>query len=140
MLSRRNYTASETISTSNETEILTFLIESISSLLTGFAFPPEKLEEQLASGVYELGSNAWSAAHVSLGEQRVLRLTKKRVETLLSMAEGGVDEAQAHCAKCKQASSQLMRCGRCSKVMYCGRACQVAHYKEHKGLCRAQVA
>jgi hypothetical protein len=135
MKSRGNDAAFEKISNSNETEILGFLIESISSLLAGYESQLEKLEKQLADGIYAPGSNAWSAAHVSLGEQQVLRLTKRRAEALLAAVESGNE-----CAKCKTVSTQLMRCGRCSKVKYCGRACQVAHYKEHKKFCQAAVA
>ncbi len=31
-------------------------------------------------------------------------------------------------------------CGRCKAVSYCGRTCQVAHYKEHKAICRATAS
>ncbi|PVH92648.1 RuBisCo LSMT C-terminal, substrate-binding domain-containing protein [Periconia macrospinosa] len=135
--------AFEKISDSNEMEVLRFLIESISGLLDSFGTQLEKLEEQLAEGFYTPEENAWLAAHVSLGEQRVLRLTRKTAEDLLAMVESGSGNkrgllsASAQCAKCKKVSAQLMRCGRCNEVMYCGRACQVAHYKEHKAICRA---
>jgi hypothetical protein len=129
--------AVEKISDSNEVQVLRFLVESISSLLDGFGTQLEKLEEQLAEGFYSTGGNAWSAAHVSLGEQRVLRLTRKTAEDLLAAVESGSGNGRAQCAKCENVAVQLMRCGRCNKVMYCGRACQIAHYKEHKAMCRA---
>jgi len=138
--------AVEKISDSNELEVLRFLVESISDLLDGFGTQLEKLEEQLAEGFYSPGGNKWSAAHVSLGEQRVLRLTRKITEDLLAKVESGSGNqrsmlpAPPQCAKCERASVQLMRCGRCNKVMYCGRACQVAHYKEHKPICRATAS
>ena len=136
--------AFEKISDSNEVEVLEFLVESISTLLDGFALQLEKLEEQLAGGFYTPAGNAWMAAHVSLGEQRVLRLTRKTAEASLAAAESGdkrgLSSTPAQCAKCKKALAQLMRCGRCNEVMYCGRACQVAHYKEHKANCRATAA
>ncbi|KAK0111267.1 hypothetical protein ONS95_001639 [Cadophora gregata] len=138
--------AVEKISDSNEVEVLQFLVESISDLLDGFGIQLEKLEEQLAEGFYSPGGNAWSAAHVSLGEQRVLRLTRKTAEDLLAAVETGsgnkrgLSSTPAQCAKCKEASVQLMLCGRCNKVSYCGRACQVAHFKEHKAICRATAA
>lgn len=127
-------------------EILQFLVESITSLLDGFGTQLEKLEEQLAEGFYSPGGNTWSAAHVSLGEQRVLRLTRKTAEDLLAAVESGSGNgsgllsAPAQCANCENVSVQLMQCGRCNKVMYCGRTCQVAHYKEHKAMCRATSA
>lgn len=138
--------AVEKISDSNEAEILQFLVESITSLLDGFGTQLEKLEEQLAEGFYSPGGNTWSAAHVSLGEQRVLRLTRKTAEDLLAAVESGSGNgrgllsAPAQCANCENVSVQLMQCGRCNKVMYCGRTCQVAHYKEHKAMCRATSA
>jgi hypothetical protein len=134
MMSHPSDAASEKISDSNEVEVLRSLVESISSLLDGFVTQLEKLEEQLANDFYTPAGNAWSAAHVSLGEQRVLRLTKKTAEDLLAAVESGSGN---QCAKCKKVSVQLMRCGRCNEVVYCGRACQVAHYKEHKAICRA---
>ncbi|KAK1246389.1 hypothetical protein MKX08_000191 [Trichoderma sp. CBMAI-0020] len=70
----------EKISNSKEVEILQFLVESISALLDGFNTPFEKLQEQLAKGVYPLGGNAWAAAHVSLGEQRESSVFHKRLE------------------------------------------------------------
>ncbi|KAH0490858.1 hypothetical protein TgHK011_002309 [Trichoderma gracile] len=68
----------EKISDSNEVEILRFLEDSISSLLDCFATPLERLEEQLAEGVYPVGGNAWAAAHrkqipVRSSEMRKLR-------------------------------------------------------------------
>ncbi|KAF2001546.1 SET domain-containing protein [Amniculicola lignicola CBS 123094] len=136
----------EKISDSNEMEVLRFLIESISGILDGFGTQLEKLEEQLSEGFYSPDRNAWLAAHVSLGEQRVLRLTRETAEGLLAEVESGSGNkrglwsAPAQCAKCKKVSVQLMRCGRCNAVMYCGRACQVAHYREHKAMCRATAS
>jgi hypothetical protein len=138
--------AFEKISDSNEVEVLRFLVESISSLLDGFGTQLEKLEEQFAEGFFTPEGNAWSAAHVSLGEQRVLRLTRKTAEDLLAAVERGSGNNRgllstpAQCAKCKKGSMHLMRCGRCNEVIYRGRACQVAHFKEHKANCRATAA
>jgi Rubisco LSMT substrate-binding/MYND finger len=138
--------ADEKISDSNEVEVLRFLVESICGLLDSFGTQLEKLEEQLAEGVYSSGGNAWAAAHVSLGEQLVLRSARKRAEDLLAAVESGSGNrsgsmsARAQCANCKKASVQLMLCGRCNAVMYCGRTCQVAHYKEHKAICRATAS
>lgn len=138
--------ALEKISDSNEVEVLQFLVESISTLLDGFALQLEELEEQLAKGFYTPAGNAWLAAHVSLGEQRVLRLTRKTAEASLAAAESrngdkkGLLSTPAQCAKCKRVLAQPMQCGRCNEVRYCGRACQVAHYKEHKADCLATAA
>lgn len=143
---QQSHATDEKISDSNEVEVLRALVESFCYLLDSFGTQLEKLEEQLAEGVYSPGGNAWSAAHVSLGEQRVLRLARKRAEDLLSAVESGSSNGRgspsgpARCAKCEKASAQLMLCGRCKTVAYCGRACQVAHYKEHKARCRAPAS
>ncbi len=138
--------ACEKISDSNEVEVLRFLVESICGLLDSFGTQLEKLEEQLAEGVYSSGGNAWAAAHVSLGEQRVLRLARKRAEDMLAAVESGNGNvrgalsAPARCANCEKDSVHLMTCGRCKAVMYCGRTCQVAHYKEHKAKCKSTAS
>jgi MYND finger/Rubisco LSMT substrate-binding len=139
---QQKYPADEKISDSNEVEILQFLIESIYHHLENFGTQLEKLEEQLADGFYSSGGNAWAAAQVSLGEQKVLRLAKKSAEDLLAAVESGRGSrralsATAQCANCKKVSEQLKLCARCNAVMYCGRTCQVAHYKEHKATCLA---
>ena len=137
--------ADEKISDSNEVAVLRFLIESIGHQLESFGTQLEGLEEQLADGVYSSGGNAWAAAHVSLGEQQVLRLAKTSAEDLLAAVERGSGSrrallsAPAQCANCKKVSMHLMLCARCKAVMYCGRTCQVAHYKEHKATCRAII-
>lgn len=142
----RRLDASERISHSNEVEVLRSLVESLGSLLDSFGTPLEKLEKQLAEGVYSSGGNAWAAAHVSVGEQRVLRLARKKAQELLAAAESGSGSGSsslsvpAQCANCGRASVPLMLCGRCQRVMYCGRPCQVAHYKEHKAICLATAS
>ncbi|KAJ8132753.1 hypothetical protein O1611_g870 [Lasiodiplodia mahajangana] len=147
IVSRRQTDATdEKFSDSNEIEILSFLIGSFSRLLNGFGTQPGELEEQLAEGVYPSGGNAWAAAHVSLGEQQVLRLAKRRAEDLLAVVEWGGSSTDyslpppENCANCGKPSAQLMLCGRCKAVAYCGRECQVAHYKDHKAKCRAKAS
>lgn len=142
---RGNSASFDKISHSNEVEILSFLVESVSSLIDTFEPQLEKLESQLAEDFYPSGGNAWAAAHVSLGEQRVLRLTRKSAEELLASENGSSLAKSAsstinQCANCGNSISSLMRCGRCNETLYCGRTCQVAHYKEHKAICRATVA
>jgi len=132
----------EKISDANEVEVMQFLVESFCGLLGSFGTQLEKLEVQLAEGVYSSGGNAWAAAHVSLGEQRVLRLARKKAEDLLAAVGSengngrGSLSAPARCANCGKVSVPLMLCGRCKAIRYCGRACQVAHFSEHKGICR----
>ncbi|KAL6807578.1 SET domain-containing protein [Trichoderma sp. SZMC 28013] len=134
---------SERISDTKEVEVLQFVAESIGSLLNSFGTPLEKLQGNLAEGVYPSGGNAWAAAHASVGEQRVLRLARKRAEELLKAVKSGNGIKRAlplpldRCANCGKGSMPLMLCGRCKGVAYCGRTCQVAHYKQHKAVCRA---
>ncbi|KAL6795151.1 SET domain-containing protein [Trichoderma sp. SZMC 28012] len=135
----------EKISDAKEVEVLQFVAESIGSLLDGFGTRLEKLQENLAEGVYPPGGNAWAAAHVSLGEQRVLRLARKRAEELLAAVRSGngierpLSLPLHWCANCGKDHVPLRLCGRCKGVMYCGRACQVAHFKQHKEICRATI-
>lgn len=129
------------INESNEVEVLQFLVDSFSGLLENFGIRLELLQERLAAGFYPLGENAWAAAHVSLGEQRVLSLAKKTAEDMLAAAASGRGERRepsslARCANCDKVSGPFMLCGRCRAVRYCSRTCQVAHYKEHKVVCR----
>jgi hypothetical protein len=141
----QNDIADEKISDKNETEILRFLIASIHHHLESFGTQLERLEEQLTSGVYPSGGNAWAAAQVSLGEQKVLRLARESAEGLLTALESGrVDGTAsslgtARCANCGKVSNHLKLCARCKTVVYCQRACQVAHYPKHKATCRASV-
>ncbi|KAK4696569.1 hypothetical protein P7C71_g1360, partial [Lecanoromycetidae sp. Uapishka_2] len=74
---------------SNEVEVLQSLVDSFSGLLEKFGTQLETLEAQLAAGVHPSGGNAWAAAHVSVGEQRVLRLARKTAEDLLAAVESG---------------------------------------------------
>lgn len=129
------------INESNEVEVLQFLVDSFCGLLENFGTQLEMLEEQFAASVHPPGGNAWAAAHVSLGEQRVLRLARKRAEDLLAAAESGRGRKGdlsplARCANCDKVSRPFMLCGRCKAVVYCTRTCQVVHYKEHKVVCR----
>lgn len=131
------------VSDENETQILQFLVQSLGAILEGFAVPLEKLEADLANGAYPAGSNAWAAAQVSVGEQRILRVAQKKAESLLSDVEKGCIQsavAQEQCANCAKATGQLRSCGRCKTVKYCGRECQVSHFTVHKGACRALAA
>jgi len=43
--------------------------------------------------------------------------------------------SQPTCAQCNTAAADLKRCGHCKYVFYCNKACQKAHWKQHKHLC-----
>ena len=40
-----------------------------------------------------------------------------------------------NCGKMEGKKGQLRACSKCKKARYCGRDCQVAHWKEHKKEC-----
>ncbi|KAJ7626423.1 hypothetical protein DFH06DRAFT_1339559 [Mycena polygramma] len=42
------------------------------------------------------------------------------------------------CAGCNKPEEKLLKCSRCGEVDYCGRACQTAHWKAHKPVCKAK--
>jgi hypothetical protein len=44
------------------------------------------------------------------------------------------------CGACRATTGSLKRCGKCQVVWYCGAACQTAHWKFHKAVCRAPSA
>ena len=127
------------VSDLNEVQGLAFLVESFDVILSEFGTPLEKLEEQLAQGVYTPGGNAWGAAHASIGEQRVLKLARQKAQELLAAVRASLATG-FHCENCKKSAPTLMACGRCKSVQYCGRECQVAHFKEHKATCLALAA
>jgi hypothetical protein len=41
------------------------------------------------------------------------------------------------CAACRAADKPLRKCAACSTVLYCGRECQRAHWRQHKTQCRS---
>ncbi len=47
----------------------------------------------------------------------------------------GAEPPRLLCAACAQPA--LARCARCRQALYCGPACQAAHWPAHKGPCRA---
>ncbi|CAG8681342.1 12167_t:CDS:2, partial [Acaulospora morrowiae] len=76
--------AKDMISARNELEILNALIEACEGILDGFGSPLEELQRKIASGEYQEGSNSWAAAHVSVGEQKILKLTLQKAKSLRS--------------------------------------------------------
>ena len=53
-----------------------------------------------------------------------------RLGTMLGRRE------DTHCFQCDQPDSKL-KCARCRAAVYCSRACQKSHWKEHKAICNA---
>jgi ankyrin repeat protein len=46
-------------------------------------------------------------------------------------------EAKAHCSNPGCSGAGFKKCTGCKQARYCGRACQLAHWKAHKGDCKA---
>ncbi|KAJ7699386.1 hypothetical protein B0H17DRAFT_1049623 [Mycena rosella] len=48
------------------------------------------------------------------------------------------------CGRCAKGPPKggpaFARCGKCGQTGYCSRECQVAHWKEHKGICKQRAA
>ena len=44
------------------------------------------------------------------------------------------------CSYCKRGHSALKKCRACGKVQYCGKECQIKHWKEHKSTCKLSSA
>jgi Rubisco LSMT substrate-binding len=99
--------AKNMVSARNETEILRALIEACNSLLNGFGIPLENLETNIASGLYQKGDNKWAAAHVSFGEQNVLKMTLQKTRSLLALVI---------CAQCGSQNESNKRCSKCNTM------------------------
>ena len=72
-----------------------------------------------------------------MGEQRVLRLTRKRAKNLLMITESGRERRGdllllTRCANCDKVSRSFMLYERCKAIIYCTWTCQIVHYKEYK--------
>ncbi|KAL4440175.1 hypothetical protein ABPG75_003176 [Micractinium tetrahymenae] len=48
-------------------------------------------------------------------------------------------QAAMRCDACGQTAAGLQRCARCRRVQYCSRACQLAHWPDHRAECRPAV-
>ncbi|KAJ7113677.1 hypothetical protein C8R43DRAFT_935355 [Mycena crocata] len=44
----------------------------------------------------------------------------------------------AACHKTETTTSKLLKCGGCKVIEYCGKDCQMGHWKEHRKVCRAK--
>lgn len=53
-----------------------------------------------------------------------------------SPAPSSSPTASKACARCGTKEGKLLKCSRCTKVYYCGAACQRADWKEHKTTCK----
>jgi hypothetical protein len=45
-------------------------------------------------------------------------------------------EAKTHCSRYACSGAGLMKCTGCKQARYCGKVCQLAHWKAHKSDCR----
>ena len=90
-------------------------------------------------------AQAWAAVEETAGlagVERVLCAVHSRAMLQGASGEGGRDVGGRDggsadtvvCARC--GGEVVLRCGRCKQVRYCGKECQVAHWKLHKGECK----
>ena len=107
----------------NESEILHALIEAFERILNNFVPTMNELKTRLDSGIYPAGGKTWCAAHVSIGEQKILTEARDRAKSLLL----------SFCASCGKDANKI--CGGCEKVAYCNAYCQKVNRVHHKSVC-----
>ncbi|KAI9338074.1 hypothetical protein DFJ73DRAFT_587145 [Zopfochytrium polystomum] len=117
---------SRRVSVANEAEVLWALVESLEALVGGFAHSAAELERRLRDGTYAVGSDAYGAATVALGEQRILLRALDKARGLRALAA---------CGGCGAPIDGTKRCARCGKVAYCGVECQRKEWPAHKAMC-----
>lgn len=60
-----------------------------------------------------------------------------RAESLKHVRKWGRDEyGCGKCGKSKEEGKKGGMCGKCESIWYCSRTCQVAHWGEHKSMCK----
>src|SRR5947209_12879810 len=78
--------------------------------------------------------------HLHLGLLKFVAIMSEPVATSASLST--TDEHV--CRRCRKHQSELpnplKRCAKCQSVNYCSRACQQAHWSNHKKACRAKAA
>lgn len=52
-----------------------------------------------------------------------------------SVIQSHLVDTTTYCANCHQKPDKLYRCGGCTKIFYCGNACQKQHWSVHKEYC-----
>lgn len=63
-------------------------------------------------------------------------LTPSQQERIKALINRVVSDGK--CTNCREAGGLMQKCGRCKRVAYCTKECQVTHWKsEHKKICRA---
>eukprot|EP01041_Mallomonas_annulata_P010011 gene10011-20834_t len=50
-----------------------------------------------------------------------------------------IQNIHSSCGHCKKSDGTLSKCGKCKQISYCGRECQVAHWKIHKKIAPSEV-
>ena len=55
-------------------------------------------------------------------------------------APPATESGNKKCSFCGTQSDTLKKCTRCGKAQYCGKSCQINHWKEHKVTCTPQSA
>jgi hypothetical protein len=131
---------------SNHRTRLQHLVTEMEPMLNIFYAAPRKevgtLLIDIQAVYYYLGDpgNAVRILKRLLRTERILkgRDTASPVEKFVGALSAATMEGC--CACCEEfperAAMTLSRCGACKKVVYCGKACQKAHWKVHKAQCK----
>ena len=90
------------------------------------------------SGLYNIGG--CTALSIAKKHKKAHTHTSAAVLTIMDYHDpppAPVGDGIVPCAHCGKRDSHKKRCSRCLSVVYCGRECQVAHWKAHKKACKA---
>jgi hypothetical protein len=99
--------------------------------LTGLTGRPE-LNGRTGTAVEWVAATERYAVRLEGPGEEVVRARVANVETDA--------ELSGACAGCGAAKGARHRCAACRAVVYCSKACQKAHWKEHRGPCAAAAA
>ncbi|KAJ7746839.1 hypothetical protein DFH07DRAFT_889361 [Mycena maculata] len=81
-------------------------------------------------------SPLFGIAYLETVDQRVSDMLEDK--TAMSSLSNGSKKNCAVCHKTESAEAKLLKCSRCKEVDYCGKECQMGHWKEHKKVCKAK--
>eukprot|EP01041_Mallomonas_annulata_P000541 gene541-1034_t len=105
-------------------------------------FPLEELtysNNSSSSSQNETEATPTANSHISLASAISPSSSSSRSEIrpASSSANSLVKDQNVHnsCGHCEKSVVKLSQCGRCKQISYCGRECQVAHWKIHKKDC-----
>jgi len=106
----------------------------------------QELKEEAGGVKLVAGATERAAEEATKAKADALGLGNIPPEVMAAMAAKREEDAKlalakekGFCVQCVE-SVGVMKCSRCLTVAYCGRDCQVAHWKAHKKACKEEVA